>query len=158
MAREEEILEIRWSKEIEFTEINEDTKIAMHYGLYLILETGFKSSRRKQYGDKDKELIYIGIVKSNLRDFFTRMQEHRKEWLHGIAKGQIFFKFGILYSLTEITDQMIEDAESALVFQHQPSENTSKVKSYTITKDIIVKNINHGGYLKPTVRTKEHTG
>lgn len=155
MVRE---VDIRWSKEIEFHEINKNMKLVHDYGLYMILETGFKTERPKQYGNSLKELIYIGIIKSSDRNFLIRMQEHRRKWLHNISEGQIFVKFGILYSNENVSEQLIEDAESALVFEHRPSENTSKMSSYTIAKDLIVKNINHGDYVKPTIKTVDHTG
>ena len=103
-------------------------------------------------------MIYIGIVKSDARNFFERMQEHRKDWLYDIGRNQIYVRFGIVEAYFEINDQLIEDAESALVFEHQPSENVSKKKSYTISQDLVVKNINHNGYVKPTIHTVKHTG
>jgi hypothetical protein len=124
----------------------------------MFLETGFKKQRSTQYRGKDKEVIYIGIVKSNGRDFRRRMDEHRAQWLHEITRGQIFAKFGVLYAPFRITDQLIEDAESLLVFDNQPSENEKKKSSYTIGKDLVVKNINHQYLLHATIDSRNHTG
>lgn len=155
MVRE---VEIRWTKEYEFNQLKKrEHFLSTHFGLYMFLEAGFRKQRPKQYRGKDKELIYIGIVKSNARDFRVRMDEHRSEWLSNISRGQIFVKFGILYATFNITDELIEDVESALVFDNQPSENEKKKKSYTIAQDLIVKNINHQYLLHATVDTRAHT-
>ena len=110
-------VEIRWTKEYEFHELHTRKHfLSNHFGLYMFLETGFKKHRPRQYRGKDKEVIYIGIVKSDGRDFRRRMDEHRAKWLNEIARGQIFVKFGVLYAPFNITEQLIEDAESLLIY------------------------------------------
>lgn len=99
---------------------------------------------------RGKRLIYIGIVKSDRRDLYLRSNEHRKEWLHSVAKGQIFVKFGVVTTLEKLDEQLIEDIESTLVFGAQPEQNTSKKSSYSVYEDIIVSNSGHGKFLKDT--------
>ena len=144
MARE---ADIRWSKQFEFSKLlmKAPPVATDHYGLYMILETLGRGHR--------KQPIYIGIVKSERRDLYKRTQEHRKDWLHSVAKGQIFVKFGVVYTHDKIDGQLIEDIESALVFGAQPRENTAKMRSYSLYHDVKVRNINHEGFLKPTYDT-----
>ncbi len=151
------IVTIRWSPEVEFRTL-EKAPANQRNGIYMILEQGFRRQRPAQYRGKARELIYIGIVKSAFRTMYKRLQEHRKTWLDEVTHGQIFVKFGTLETSLPITGQLIEDAESALVFEHQPSENWMKKEGYTIARDLIVHNRNHGGYLKATIDTRDHTG
>lgn len=94
------------------------------------------------------ELIYIGIVKSDRRDLFTRMHEHRKAWLGKVIDGQISVRFGSIYTNHKPTGQLIEDIESVLVFGAQPRENTMKKNSFSLYEDIVVTNVGAGRYLK----------
>jgi len=151
------VFTIHWSPEVEFHAL-EKAPVNEGNGIYMILEQGFRQQRPEQYRGKAKELIYIGIVKSEFRSMFKRIQEHRAKWLNEIARDQIFVRFGRLESALKITPQLIEDAESALVFEHQPSENWMKKEGYTIARDLVVHNRHHGGYLKNTIRTSDHTG
>jgi hypothetical protein len=146
MARE---VDIRWSDKIDFVDRHRKTKNINHYGLYMFIERGY---------DRVDRLIYIGIVKSDARDFHLRMNEHARDWLHSISKGDVFVKFGILHSHEPITEQLIEDAESALVFDAEPPENSQKMKSYTIEDELIVRNFNHEGFVKRTINTRKHPG
>ena len=53
--------------------------------------------------------------------------------------------------------QLIEDAESVIVFEKQPYENTMKINSYRIAEDIIVHNKgNDIAPLEPVMRSKDH--
>ena len=135
-------VDIYWSKQYDFYKMRERQMVPLHdetYLLYMFIENpgqGYK-----------KELIYIGIVKSDYRDLFMRMNEHRKSWLSKISKGDIFVKFGTVYTNDKADKQLLEDVESALVFGAQPRENISKMKSYTLYEDVIVRNRNSEGFV-----------
>ena len=127
------------------------------FGIYMFLEdTSFEPSRRSaiETWRKSRDLattgalkpIYIGIVKSDQRDFVQRMREHHEKWVYQYRdKGHIFVKFATTYywCKDEELPQLIEDAESVLVFEMQPYENTSKISSYSISEPITVKNKGH---------------
>lgn len=100
-----------------------------------------------------KELIYIGIVKSDQRSMLQRMREHQDDWLGKIAPRQIWVKFGHVNYRGKIDNQLIEDIESALVFGERPRENSQKIASYSLYYDVTVRNYNHGGFLKSTYDT-----
>ena len=102
-----------------------------------------------------KDVIYVGIVKGSARDLFMRMEDHRKAWLHSIAKDQIFVKFGMVYTSEEATERLLEDIESALIFGRQPRENNKKMQSYTLYEDICVRNRNHENFLKASYSTSK---
>ena len=145
MAR---VVEVRWTWQYEFTALAThglDRHGDLTYALYMFIET--------LGGPKD--VIYIGIVKSQYRDLFMRMNEHRKAWLNSVAKGQIFVKFGVIYTSEVADGQLLEDVESALVFGRQPRENTAKKQSYRLYEDVIVRNVNHEGFLKASYNTSK---
>lgn len=132
---------VKWSRAIDLDQVvTGKFAAAEDYGIYMMVE---------DIGDgRGKQLIYVGIVKSSdRRTFFKRMQEHRKDWLHSIAKGQIWIKFGIIETYDKLDDQLIEDVESAIVFGAQPRENTAKKSSYRLWNDVEVTNEGQGPYL-----------
>lgn len=128
-------VDIYWSKQYDFYEIRGRQMVPLYdytYLLYMFLENWGRGYKKK--------LIYIGIVKSGYRDLFMRMNEHRKDWLGKISKGDIFVKFGTVYTDAKADERLLEDIESALIFGAQPRENTAKKKSYTLYEDVIVRN------------------
>ena len=136
-------IDIVWTPQYDFYELRKRSMVPMQdetYLLYMFLENPGRGYK--------KELIYIGIVKSMYRDLFMRMNEHRKAWLSKISKGDIFVKFGTVYTNDKADGRLLEDVESALVFGEQPRENTSKMMSYTLYEDVIVCNDKAEGFLK----------
>lgn len=140
------------------------------FGIYMFLEdTSFEPARRsaiegwrKSHGLTTTgalKPIYIGIVKSDQRGFVERMREHHKKWIYQYhEKGQLFVKFATTYywCKDEELPQLIEDAESVLVFEMQPYENTSKIGSYSISEHILVKNTGHHAPLPKSLSSKKH--
>ena len=102
-------------------------------------------------------LLYIGLVKADSRDFCTRMHEHRRDWLYE-KRGEIYLRFGHIrvFKGMALTDDLIEEVESALIFEAQPPENTQKKSSYSIRQDLIVKNFGYRGALPEEIDTTEH--
>ena len=116
-----------------------------HFGLYMFFEAqGVEPDRddairawRRENALKPfarRNLVYIGIVKSDRRDFIMRMKDHESDWLHQYRAKQLYVKFGVAqYTCKEAElPQLIEDAESMLIFEMQPHENTAKKYSYTM--------------------------
>lgn len=140
------------------------------FGIYMFLEdTSFEPARRsaiegwrKSHGLTTTgalKPIYIGIVKSDQRDFVERMREHHKKWIYQYRdKGQLFVKFATTYywCREEELPQLIEDAESVLVFEMQPYENTAKISSYSLSEDIKVSNSGHHAPLPKSITSKKH--
>ena len=142
------------------------------FGLYMMLEdrgveaardsaiSTWRQSHDLNVGAQNApNLIYVGIVKSDQRDFIMRMREHEKKWLWQYTrKGHLRLKFGrVQYTVSDAElPQLIEDAESVIVFGMQPYENTAKISSYRIAEDIVVHNAGAHAPLKKTMRSTEH--
>lgn len=124
------------------------TRMRQHYGIYMFLEqkgidklrdSNISSWRRqsdlKQFAKRN--LIYIGIVKSEARDFIMRMKDHEAKWLYQYGPGELYVKFGLVsyWEDEPDPDRLIEHAESVLVLEFQPYENSSKTNSYTMRED-----------------------
>jgi hypothetical protein len=105
---------------------------------------------------KNETLIYLGIVKSPNRTFKKRLTEH-KYWIQEY-RGMIKIRFGIIQGKQglQINPQLIEDAESILIYELKPIENTQKISSYSINKDLQIKNIGYRGFLPMTVSSCTH--
>jgi len=157
MAKAARTCHVSWGSLYEFWEFLEKAPpiAEQHFALYLILET---LKERFSGSPPDLKLIYIGIVKSDRRDLFTRVNEHRKAWLDGVQKKQSYLKFGIPSKSLKVDARLMEDIESALIFGAQPRENTKKMDSYTLYEDLIVKNERHGGFLASYYNTGEQSG
>jgi hypothetical protein len=124
-----------------------DSIEASELGVYQIYRT---------FGSRDT-LLYIGLVKSNRRDFYTRMNEHRKEWLFE-KRGAIYLSFGHVRGFRglPLTPELIEEVEGALIFAIQPPENTMKKSSYSRREDLIVKSFGYRGDAPQEIDTTEH--
>ncbi|MES0885311.1 hypothetical protein [Roseibium sp. SCP14] len=148
------------------------TDMRQHYGLYMFLEKkGVDKARDEEIRDwrtergvkqfAKRNLVYIGIVKSEYRDFVTRMKEHEGKWLYQYKPGELFVKFGVCEHWEDEPnpDRLIEHAESVLVFEMQPYENTDKLGSYTMRTSedhICIHNKGHYTPLKEKMDSKKH--
>lgn len=119
------------------------------------METGvYKIS--KVFGGLES-LLYIGLVKGTGRDFYTRMNEHRKDWL-GQVRGEKYFRFGKIrtFGNSIVNTDLVEEVESALIFEIQPPENTMKRSRYRIREDLIVKSTGYRGFVPKLIDTMSH--
>jgi len=180
-------IELNWSKKFDFvgnlttgptngSSTSFQVKAALKatysslFGIYMFLEdTSFEPGRRAAIESwrKSHDLattgalkpIYIGIVKSDQRDYVERMREHHKKWIYQYHnKGQLFVKFATTYywCKNEELPQLIEDAESVLIFEKKPYENTAKTSSYSIAEDILIINTGHHEPLPKSISSKRH--
>lgn len=110
----------------------------------------------RNFGGADS-LLYIGLVKSDRRDFYTRMNEHRKEWLYE-KRGAIYLSFGHVRGFRglPLTEQLIEEVEGAIIYATQPIENTMKKRSYSRREDLIVKSSGYRGDVPKQIDTTDH--
>ena len=108
------------------------------------------------FGSSDT-LLYVGLVKSDRRDFYTRMNEHQKDWLHE-RRGALYLTFGRVRGFRgcPMTPQLLEEVEGAIIFETQPPENTMKKSSYSRREDLIVKSIGYRGDVPKQIDTSEH--
>ncbi|MCU4177311.1 hypothetical protein [Carboxylicivirga sp. N1Y90] len=105
----------------------------------------------------NESLLYIGLVKKEGRDFYKRLEEHKKDWLDNV-RGKVYIRFGKLEPRQGFTlsEEVIETIEGALIYEHEPKENTCKRNTYTIHHDMLIFNEGFRGYMKPQVDTRKH--
>lgn len=144
---------LEWERAAEFIHFLEvmPNLAAENFGIYMIVE---------EWKEK-RSLIYIGLVKSERRTIFKRLNEHRNDWLWQVAKGQIYVKVSVPKSLSRgvrVDRQFIEDVESTLIFGAQPTQNDKKKKGYTLFEDMVVENRHQGVYLEPSYSTAMQSG
>lgn len=101
-------------------------------------------------------LLYFGIVWSDRRTFFTRMQEHRKVWL-GELRG-IRYRFATIRPLRGLTRtrDLVEEIEGALICELKPPENIKKRESYSLRSDLVIHSAGDRGWAPKILDTGEH--
>ena len=98
--------------------------------------------------------LYIGKAFRTIRE---RLDEHKKHWLH-LYRGQILVRFGHIIYPTSFDVELLDHAESALIFEHSNllTENTDKRNSYSYSELYRIENIGNIGELKPSFRMHDH--
>ena len=140
----DKIIRIRWSSPIPVDEAIQSDE-SLEPGLYYIT---------RPWGSKDTSL-YIGKASRTIRE---RLIDHKKHWLHRYQRGQLLVRMGKIVYPTAVDEEIIDHAESALIFEHGDMlvENTDKRFSYSYSDLYQVQNIGDIGELKPIVRMKNH--
>ena len=115
-------------------------------GLYYIL---------RQYGSS-KKILYIGQSSDS---FFNRLIAHQEYWMND-TKGKVFISLGyIIYPTRKTKHEMkylIEDVESALIYETQPEYNNKKTVSYTPKHIYIIKNTRFRKPLNEIISMRTH--
>jgi len=106
------------------------------------------------WGDKERSL-YIGKASNTIRE---RLRSHKKEWLYRYQRGKMYVRLGHIIYPREVDSELIDHAESALIFENQDilRENTDKRGYYSYTELYRVENIGDIGGLKETADMYEH--
>lgn len=140
MAR---VVEVRWSYPMDWDRAMERDS-CKGYGIYQITRV---------FGGYER-LLYVGIVWSEMRSFYVRMNEHRRKWIDK-KHGAMYLRFGTLSALggIEVDRDLIEEAEGAIILQCQPAQNRSKKRSFSIRDDLVVKNSGNRGFIDATIDT-----
>ena len=104
----------------------------------------------------NETLLYIGLVKGELRNFYERLNKH-SGWLQNV-RGTIYIRFGkvVLRRGFTLTEKIIETIDGVLIYQHQPFKNTSKMKSYSIDHHLQITNTGYHGHMNKFIDTREH--
>ncbi len=140
------IIQIKWSYPVDYDKALEH-KLSSEIGLYQI---------SRVFGENET-LLYIGIVKSKNRSFKKRLLEHKRDWLKEY-RGKIRVRFGIIERKRglSITPELIENAESLLIYEVEPLENGRKINSYSLNQELEIKNIGYRGSLPKIVNSTNH--
>lgn len=103
----------------------------------------------------DKEIsLYIGKATRTIKE---RLVQHRKEWLSN-RYGEKYVRIGRIIYPHHVDPQIIDHAESALIFEHGNIliDNTDKIKTYSYSELYQIQNIGNIGHLKDIVRMHNH--
>ena len=139
----DKIIRIRWSEPIQVDEAIE-LEDSLHPGLYYIT--------RVLHGKETS--LYIGKATRTIRE---RLINHRKEWLSN-RYGDKNVRIGRIIYPCNIDSEIIDHAESALIFEHGDIliDNTAKIKTYSYSELYQVQNIGNLGELKEIIRMHSH--
>jgi hypothetical protein len=104
----------------------------------------------------EESLLYIGIVWADRRDFYTRMNEHRKQWL-GQFRG-VNYRFAHVVPLRGLVRdrQLVEEIEGALINQLLPPYNDKKTVTYSLRRDLCIVSQGYRGEAPKRLNTGEH--
>ena len=137
------IIRIHWSDPCRVDEAiaSEDS---LQAGLYYITRV---------HGDKEISL-YIGKATNTIRE---RLRDHQRKWLPLYHSG-IRIRMGRILYPTIIDAELIDHAESALIYEHRNilEENTDKMKSYSYYELYRVENVGNLGGLYPCADMYAH--
>ena len=98
--------------------------------------------------------LYIGKASRTIRE---RLEDHKKHWLH-LYRGQILVRLGHIVYPTVFDAELLDHAESALIFEHGDilTDNTSKRNSYSYSELYRIENTGNIGELKRSFRMQNH--
>ena len=106
----------------------------------------------RKFSNKET-LLYIGITFQ--QNFIHRIIQHDKQWLHKY-RGEKYIRFGEFTKPQNITRDIIEDAESCLIYELDPKHNTCKKYCYTFSNEYIITNRGYRGVIPKEISTRAH--
>lgn len=139
----DKIIRILWSEPMLVDDMIQ-TDEAYQPGLYYIT--------RVLHGKETS--LYIGKASRTVRE---RLIKHRNEWLSN-RYGKKHVRFGKIIYPPNADSEVIDHAESALIFEHGDIliDNTDKRNTYSYSKLYQVQNIGNIGQLKEVIRMHNH--
>lgn len=139
----DKIIRIEWSDPL-LIEDAISSPLSLQAGLYYIT---------RLFGTKETSL-YIGKATETIRQ---RLKSHNKNWVHDY-RGKVFVRLGKIIYPKIVDAELIDHAESALIFEHGDilTDNTDKRFTYSYTDLYRIENIGNRFELKEKVRMHEH--
>lgn len=136
-------VEISWSNPLDWGSAK-DSNHGDKIGVYQICRAWSSSD----------SLLYVGLVKSERRSFYIRMNEHRRDWVNE-RRGAITYRFGIVkpYEGVAYSDALFEEVEGALILKLQPPYNNKKRKSFSIRNELLILNTGNKGFAPGKIDT-----
>lgn len=104
----------------------------------------------RKYGNNET-LLYIG--KTN-HSFYSRLSSHQF-WFEQY-KGKLFVRLGIITQPSKYDNELIEDIESAIIYEIKPLENTDKINGYTCWNVCEIENSGYRGLLPRIIDMRNH--
>lgn len=142
-------INISWSRAIGLDNLENEYNSykAENGGIYIIT---------RKWGElcgnpRAEKILYIGKTH---RNFLKRIEEHKVKWLSEV-RGSIYIRLGIIDQ--NISNDLLEDIESAIIMECQPQENLQKKKSYTYRSNYLVciQSMGMGDLIPKTINAKE---
>lgn len=96
-------------------------------------------------------LLYIGRTDVN---FLSRIKSHQNNWINEY-RGQIYVRLGGIVFPKIYDDEMLDNAESSLIYETKPPHNIYKKNSYTYNKEYEIYNLGYRGILNPIISMYE---
>lgn len=139
----DKIIRISWSDPMRLEEAIE-LEISLQPGLYYIT--------RVLHGKETS--LYIGKATRTVRE---RLIDHRKKWLSS-RYGEKYVRIGKIIYPNVVDPEIIDHAESALIFEHGDIliNNIDKTKTYSYGSLYQVQNAGNRGELKEVIRMHNH--
>jgi uncharacterized protein YxjI len=135
----DKIIRIHWA-EPQLIEDAIASPLSMNPGLYYIT---------RLFGSKETSL-YIGKSAYSVR---KRLLSHDRHWVHDY-RGKIFIRIGQVIYPVHPDAEIIDHAESALIYEHRNilTDNTDKLYSYSYSELFHIENKGNIFELKPSFR------
>ena len=142
MPKKQLIIKVKWSYPREFENAKETELSYEGYGVYCI---------SRKFGNKET-IIYIGKTARQFRD---RLKDHQSKWLDDY-RGEKIVRFGTITQPKTVTKEIINDLESAIIFEIHPTHNTDKKNGYHYTEEYKIINEGYRGLLPKEIDINNH--
>lgn len=142
MPKKQKIVIIKWSYPREFENAKETELCYEGYGIYCI---------SRKFGDNET-ILYIGKTDKQFRG---RLNSHSKVWMSNY-RGEKIVRFGTIVKPTTVTSEIINDVESAIIYDIEPKHNKSKIKSYGYFEEYVILNQGYRGKLPKLIDIRNH--
>ena len=136
-------IEINWSYPLKVDSALTKARCIESWGIYYI---------SRKFGNNET-LLYIGLTFH--QNFINRIIQHQKSWMNDY-RGEKYIRFGEFPLGKSITKEMIEDVESCIIFEMQPTHNIYKKSSYTYNNKYQVSNRGYRGLMPREINTNNH--
>ena len=142
----DKIIRIQWSDPMLIDDAIE-SDASLHPGLYYIT--------RKLHNKETS--LYIGKASRTIKERLIDHSKKRKWWLFDLY-GKKHVRIGRIVYPPHVDEEIIDHAESALIFEHQNilRGNIDKTKTYSYSDLYQIQNIGNTGQLKDAVRMHNH--
>ncbi|MDV0442359.1 hypothetical protein [Methanorbis furvi] len=137
---------VTWKKPRPIRDVIDDPN-AIHIGLYCITSKKGENER----------LIYIG-KSSGGSGIRGRLKRHYEEWIDDRG-GTKYVRMGIVETISKCDmNEIIDMAESMLIYDSRPSKNEKKKNTYSYVNDCILENRSyHGKLFKKVIDSRNHS-
>lgn len=128
-------IRITWEKPVRL-EDKEKWSQNDNIGVYAISRIWGEKSGRK----REEKILYFG---KTIDGFNNRMRNHTSTWTPDL-RGSLYVRFGRIEGVKDLDNDLLEDIESALIYETTPPNNVSKTRCYTFRTDYLVYVKNEG--------------